>query len=84
MKTINLEEIIEKYLMLVHNADQSYTRLPLMTKADVLKVIREVCEQAIDLCAENAEAGYKYCGKDPDVEPYVLKNSILDIKKQII
>lgn len=75
MKTINLEHILTAFT----SGDLEFYK-----ESSILKAMKEACNQAINLCAESAEAGYKYCGKDPDVEPYVLKNSILDVKKQII
>lgn len=73
MKTINLDEYVDELPF----ACATY-------RHKIKTVLKELCNDVIDLCAESAEAGYKYCGKDPDVEPYVLKNSILDVKKQIV
>ena len=85
MKTINLEKIFydNPHGEAKYGGDMCEP-IWLMGRSTIVELMREACNQAIDICAENAEAGYKYCGKDPDVEPYVLKNSILDVKKQLV
>lgn len=83
MKTINLKNILEKDVELIEDISDGKLSYNFVV-GFIENWMREACNQAINLCAESAEAGYKYCGKDPDVEPYVLKNSILDVKKQIV
>lgn len=82
MKKINLEEILELHLSL-----SSQTR---PGKAFYIAAMRQACNQAIDLCAENAEID---CQMRDDVDELSMidewtisvvdKDSILKTKDQI-
>lgn len=79
-KEIDLKKILNKHHHFI---------ITMKGEDSILAAMREACEQAIDLCADNAEADYTWLGShseasiDTDLEVYVLKNSILDCKKFI-
>lgn len=83
-KTINLSKILHEYMK--KNKWYLSDRL----KEDILSAIREACMQTIDLCAEEAEADVTFLCRDDyrppegEFEVYVLKNSILKVKEQIV
>lgn len=81
MKTINLEELLNKKVNIISPT----------VKELVLMVMKDACMQVVDLCAEEADADYRYIGEIEDrtgdsynIEVYVLKNSILKVKEQVI
>ena len=74
MKTINLEEILNKAL---RNGGFS---LDLISKPETLEAMREACNQTIDLCVENVtlvESAFTW-GHE------INEESILNTKSQII
>lgn len=55
---------------------------------EALTAMKIACEKAIDLCADNADADYNIIyGKtfeEYTIEVYIIKQSILDVKKIIV
>jgi len=77
MKTVDLEEIKEKYGSIGKETCEGYQH------EHILEAMREACNQAVELCAENAEL-IKYTDNFGDPDKYLDKNSILNTKSQII
>jgi hypothetical protein len=81
MKDLKLRKILRKYYNL--NKDESGDMI--YYEWEILKAMKEACEQTVDLCAENAEGDI-----DTDNETYCIatggvnKESILATKKQIV
>lgn len=82
IEKIDLEKILLKHAKDVIHCN----KLDIEEIEDILFAMKEACNQAIDLCTENADADYTYLGdslKADDLEVYVLKNSILNVKNLI-
>ena len=85
MKQVDLVEILRSR----ETYDKDHSTISIY---DALEAMKEACNQAIDLCAENAILGYDRILVDDPKEgdeayknfPKVNKQSILDTKKQII
>jgi len=81
MKQINLKKILDENYHFILSPNEEKCILAGMKKA---------VYDAIDLCAEEAEADYTYIGDSEiitdypeDIEVYVLKESILKVKDLI-
>lgn len=75
MKQVDLKNILETQANL---PEIFYTY---EMEEEVLRIMREVCNQTVDLCAENADITINSI---EDLKLIVDKQSILDTKKQIV
>jgi hypothetical protein len=75
MKEINLNEYISAIIYFDDN------------RTEIKNTLIAICEEVINLCADNAEADVQFLSKynipPEDYEVYVLKNSILNCKEFI-